>query len=122
MLLNPSNLYVGLCLCFYREIFQSLDMRTQGRLVKFPRSTVRFSQRLSTFKELLYISDGDCNGVFYYLGTSFGQHPWMNPVLTKVYLGIIDESLVLQEAVFTFIYDYHVQLHRTVTYELHITL
>lgn len=66
-----------------QEIFQSLDMRTQGRLVKFPRSTVRFSQRLSTFKELLYISDGDCNGVFYYLGTSFGQHPWMNPVLTK---------------------------------------
>jgi hypothetical protein len=66
-----------------QEIFQSLDMRTQGRLVKFPRSTVRFSQRLSTFKELLYISDGDCNGVFYYLGTSSGQHPWMNPVLTK---------------------------------------
>lgn len=66
-----------------QEIFQSLDMRTQGRLVKFPRSTARFSQRLSTFKELLYISDGDCNGVFYYLGTSYGSHPWMNPALTK---------------------------------------
>lgn len=80
-------------------------MRTQGRLVKFPRSTVRFSQRLSTFKELLYISDGDCNGVFYYLGTSFGQHPWMNPVLTKVYLCIVHESLSLQVAVIIFNYN-----------------
>ena len=67
-----------------REIFQSLHMRTQGRLVKFPQSNLRFSHRLSTYKELLYISDGDCNGVFYFIGTSFGVHRWMNPVLTKV--------------------------------------
>ena len=59
-------------------------MRMQGRLVKFLQSTLRFSCRLSTYKELLYISEGDCNGVFYYVGTSYGVHPWMNPVLTKV--------------------------------------
>lgn len=71
-------------LYLFREIFQTLDMRAQGRLVKFPQSNLRFSHRLSTCKELLYISDGDCNGVFYHIGTSFGVHPWMNPVLTKV--------------------------------------
>ena len=32
---------------------------------------------------LQYMYDGDCNGVCFYAGTSFGKHPWMNPVLLK---------------------------------------
>jgi hypothetical protein len=51
--------------------------------VKFPQNNQRFSRRPSTYKELLYICDGDCNGVFYYTGTSYGVHPWMNPALIK---------------------------------------
>jgi hypothetical protein len=52
-------------------------------MVKFPQNNQRFSRRPSTYKELLYICDGDCNGVFYYTGTSYGVHPWMNPALIK---------------------------------------
>ncbi|KAH9549375.1 hypothetical protein CY35_10G016000 [Sphagnum magellanicum] len=62
---------------------KSLGLRTQGRMVKFPQNNQRFSRRPSTYKELLYICDGDCNGVFYYTGTSYGVHPWMNPALIK---------------------------------------
>ncbi|CAL5438985.1 unnamed protein product [Camellia sinensis] len=35
------------------------------------------------FKELQYICDGDSNGVLYFIGTSFGEHQWVNPVLAK---------------------------------------
>jgi len=31
--------------------------------------------------ELLYVSDGDGNGVFRHLGTGYGRHSWVNPVL-----------------------------------------
>ena len=31
--------------------------------------------------ELLYISDGDGNGVCRHLGTGYGRHSWVNPVL-----------------------------------------
>ncbi|KAM7253169.1 hypothetical protein ACFE04_025787 [Oxalis oulophora] len=44
---------------------------------------VRFQHRRSSFKELQYICDGDSNGVFYFVGTSSGDHPWVNPVLSK---------------------------------------
>ncbi|BBM99480.1 hypothetical protein MPTK1_1g21560 [Marchantia polymorpha subsp. ruderalis] len=54
-----------------------------GRLVSFPKTSLRFTPRPSTYKELQYICDGDRNGVFHYIGTSYGLHPWMNPVLMK---------------------------------------
>ncbi|CAN4094082.1 unnamed protein product [Withania somnifera] len=43
----------------------------------------RFEHRKSSFKELLYICDGDSNGVLYFAGTSYGKHEWVNPVLSK---------------------------------------
>ncbi|OIT33253.1 btbpoz domain-containing protein [Nicotiana attenuata] len=43
----------------------------------------RFQHRKSSFKELLYICDGDSNGVLYFAGTSYGKHQWVNPVLSK---------------------------------------
>ncbi|KAF5934898.1 hypothetical protein HYC85_026027 [Camellia sinensis] len=43
----------------------------------------RFQHRRSSFKELQYICDGDSNGVLYFIGTSFGEHQWVNPVLAK---------------------------------------
>ncbi|XP_043708634.1 BTB/POZ domain-containing protein At2g30600 [Telopea speciosissima] len=44
---------------------------------------VRFQHRRSSFKELLYICDGDKNGVIYFAGTLYGEHQWVNPVLAK---------------------------------------
>ncbi|KAM3236841.1 BTB/POZ domain-containing protein [Capsicum annuum] len=43
----------------------------------------RFQHRKSSFKELLYICDGDSNGILYFAGTSYGKHQWVNPVLSK---------------------------------------
>ncbi|KAJ8540866.1 hypothetical protein K7X08_001682 [Anisodus acutangulus] len=43
----------------------------------------RFQHSKSSFKELLYICDGDSNGVLYFAGTSYGKHQWVNPVLSK---------------------------------------
>ncbi|KAG5542557.1 hypothetical protein RHGRI_022179 [Rhododendron griersonianum] len=43
----------------------------------------RFQHRRSSFKELQYICDGDSNGVLYFAGTSYGEHQWVNPVLSK---------------------------------------
>uniref|UniRef100_A0A7C8YYJ7 BTB domain-containing protein n=1 Tax=Opuntia streptacantha TaxID=393608 RepID=A0A7C8YYJ7_OPUST len=43
----------------------------------------RFQHRRSSYKELQYICDGDSNGVLFYAGTSYGDHPWVNPVLSK---------------------------------------
>lgn len=31
--------------------------------------------------ELLYVSDGDGNGVCRHLGTGYGRHSWVNPML-----------------------------------------
>ncbi|ESQ51619.1 hypothetical protein EUTSA_v10016264mg [Eutrema salsugineum] len=39
--------------------------------------------RRSSFKELQYIRDGDSNGVLHFVGTSYGSHQWVNPVLAK---------------------------------------
>ncbi|XVF35832.1 hypothetical protein REPUB_Repub19eG0004900 [Reevesia pubescens] len=44
---------------------------------------VRFQHRRSSYKELQSICDGDNNGVLYFAGTSYGEHPWVNPVLSK---------------------------------------
>ncbi|XWS24596.1 hypothetical protein CRYUN_Cryun28dG0116700 [Craigia yunnanensis] len=43
----------------------------------------KFQHRHSSYKELQYICDGDSNGVLYFAGTSYGEHPWVNPVLSK---------------------------------------
>ncbi|KAB1226139.1 hypothetical protein CJ030_MR1G023912 [Morella rubra] len=44
---------------------------------------VRFQHRRSSYKELQYICDGDSNEVLYFAGTSYGEHQWVNPVLSK---------------------------------------
>ncbi|KAL4586410.1 hypothetical protein LXL04_011046 [Taraxacum kok-saghyz] len=44
---------------------------------------IGFQHRQSSFKELQYRRDGDSNGVLYYVGTSYGKHQWVNPVLAK---------------------------------------
>lgn len=46
----------------------------------------KFQHRRSSFKELQYICNGDSNGVLYFAGTSYGEHQWVNPVLSKVNL------------------------------------
>ncbi|KAL3845875.1 hypothetical protein ACJIZ3_003278 [Penstemon smallii] len=43
----------------------------------------KFQHRRSSYKELQYICDGDSNGVLYFAGTSYGEHQWVNPVLSK---------------------------------------
>ncbi|CAL1383682.1 unnamed protein product [Linum trigynum] len=45
--------------------------------------SLRFQHRRSSYKELQYICDGDSNGVLHFAGTSYGQHQWVNPVLSK---------------------------------------
>lgn len=34
-------------------------------------------------KELVFVCNGDHNGVSYCLGTGFGKHSWVNPVALK---------------------------------------
>ncbi|KAE8736188.1 BTB/POZ domain-containing protein [Hibiscus syriacus] len=47
------------------------------------------SRQISAFGDLVstqtfqYICNGDSNGVLYLSGTSYGEHPWVNPVLSK---------------------------------------
>ncbi|KAK9689259.1 hypothetical protein RND81_09G047100 [Saponaria officinalis] len=43
----------------------------------------RFHHRKSSYIELQYMGDGDSNRVLYYAGTSYGEHPWVNLVLSK---------------------------------------
>ncbi|KAI7987166.1 BTB/POZ domain-containing protein [Camellia lanceoleosa] len=45
--------------------------------------SARFQHKRSSFTELQYICDGDNNGVLYFIGTSFGEQQWVNPVLAK---------------------------------------
>ncbi|CAA7037892.1 unnamed protein product [Microthlaspi erraticum] len=49
----------------------------------FPGNESMFQHRRSSFKELQYIRDGDSNGVLHFVGTSYGSHQWVNPVLAK---------------------------------------
>ncbi|KFK23322.1 hypothetical protein AALP_AAs74635U001200 [Arabis alpina] len=48
-----------------------------------PGNEPMFQHRRSSFKELQYIRDGDSNGVLHFVGTSYGSHQWVNPVLAK---------------------------------------
>ncbi|XP_047325319.1 BTB/POZ domain-containing protein At2g30600 [Impatiens glandulifera] len=43
----------------------------------------KYQHRRSSFKDRQFICDGDSNGVLYFAGTSYGEHQWMNPVLSK---------------------------------------
>ncbi|CAL5322535.1 unnamed protein product [Camellia sinensis] len=56
------------------------DVLTKAKKLQF---NARFQHRRSSFKELQYICDGDSNGVLYFIGTSFGEHQCVNPVLAK---------------------------------------
>ncbi|KAK6116169.1 hypothetical protein DH2020_008438 [Rehmannia glutinosa] len=52
-------------------------------LQKVKEAIGKYQHRRSSFKELQYICDGDSNGVLYFAGTSYGEHQWVNPVLSK---------------------------------------
>ncbi|THG04383.1 hypothetical protein TEA_023476 [Camellia sinensis var. sinensis] len=52
--------------------------------LEFGLANPQGDHKRSSFKELQYICDGDSNGVVYFIGTSFGEHQWVNPVLAKV--------------------------------------
>eukprot|EP00249_Psilotum_nudum_P017129 c26176_g2_i2 orf=223-2589(-) len=69
--------------CYEEGLLQCLDFNNQGTLIQLFKNGLMFSHRPSNFKELLYICDGDRNGVIYYAGTLYGAHLWMNPVLLK---------------------------------------
>ena len=68
----------------YRHLSKSFGVNTQGQKLG---NLIMFHPRPSSFKKLLYIRDGDHNGVIHYAGTSYGEHPWMNPILAKVLWG-----------------------------------
>lgn len=43
-----------------------------------------FRRRLApSCKELMYVCDGDRNGVVHYIGTDYGSKQWVNPVASK---------------------------------------
>lgn len=46
--------------------------------------SVRYQRRCLPFAlELMYVCDGDSCGVLHYLGTSYGEQGWVNPMLAK---------------------------------------
>lgn len=46
-------------------------------------ATQRFQRRTpSACQELMYMFDGDDNGVCHHAATSYGKQPWVNPVLS----------------------------------------
>ena len=72
------------------NLSKSFDINNQEQL----SNCIRFQPRPSSFKQLLYICDGDHNGVIHYVGTSYGKHPWMNPVLAKVLCGSLSNIFI----------------------------
>nr|XP_043615321.1 BTB/POZ domain-containing protein At2g30600 [Erigeron canadensis] len=66
---------------FYYLVKEAIEFLEAG--LQTPGSHQKFQHRQSSFKELQYIRDGDSNGVLYYVGTSYGKHQWVNPVLAK---------------------------------------
>lgn len=79
-----SIVFASICSKFYDDTLFSDDKlkKKLGNVIIL--CSVRFQHRRSSFKELQYICDGDSNGVLYFAGTSYGEHPWVNPVLAKV--------------------------------------
>lgn len=59
------------------------EVQASGQMARDPHAIARFHRRAGKLHELMYMSDGDTNGVFHFLATDGGQHPWINPVLTR---------------------------------------
>lgn len=79
-------------ICILLEMhFQRCAMFLSNELANIVLSwfSVKFQHRRSSYKELQYICDGDSNGILYFAGTSYGEHPWVNPVLSKVKFSIL---------------------------------
>ncbi|CAD5319962.1 unnamed protein product [Arabidopsis thaliana] len=66
---------------FNRLLKEAASFLTSGLIS--PGNEPMFQHRRSSFKELQYIRDGDSNGVLHFVGTSYGSHQWVNPVLAK---------------------------------------
>ncbi|KAG7573113.1 SKP1/BTB/POZ domain superfamily [Arabidopsis suecica] len=66
---------------FNRLVKEAASFLTSGLIC--PGNEQMFQHRRSSFKELQYIRDGDSNGVLHFVGTSYGSHQWVNPVLAK---------------------------------------
>uniref|UniRef100_A0A6U9RRN1 BTB domain-containing protein n=1 Tax=Picocystis salinarum TaxID=88271 RepID=A0A6U9RRN1_9CHLO len=59
------------------------EVQVSGQMARDPHAIARFHRRAGKLHELMYMSDGDSNGVFHFLATDGGQHPWINPALTR---------------------------------------
>lgn len=80
--LERSNLFYHIS-TFNHLVKEAITFQEVGFAGTVKRLDVRFRHRRSSFKELQYICDGDSNGVLYFAGTSYGEHQWVNPVLSK---------------------------------------
>lgn len=63
------------------EISTKIDnLQSSGSSTGDPPSPITPSNGgTTTTKQLTYVSNGDANGVCYWLGTNYGQQPWTNP-------------------------------------------
>jgi len=59
------------------------ELQASGQMTPDPYAIARFHRRAGQSYELMYMSDGDNNGIFHFLATDGGQHPWINPALTR---------------------------------------
>ncbi|XP_010469825.1 PREDICTED: BTB/POZ domain-containing protein At2g30600-like isoform X2 [Camelina sativa] len=80
--LEDSNLSKQIPI-FNRLVKEAASFLTSGLISPGNEPSSRFQHRRSSFKELQYIRDGDSNGVLHFVGTSYGSHQWVNPVLAK---------------------------------------
>jgi hypothetical protein len=65
------------------KALHSVENRRHVRPADAARA-VRYQRRkLPACRELMYVCDGDRNGVIHYLGTALGTQEWVNPVLAK---------------------------------------
>lgn len=80
--LEESNIVSHVAL-FDQLVKEALNYLEFGLARPENDQNVRFQHRRSSFKELQYICDGDSNGVLYFAGTSYGEHQWVNPVLSR---------------------------------------
>ncbi|XP_039140970.1 BTB/POZ domain-containing protein At2g30600 isoform X2 [Dioscorea cayenensis subsp. rotundata] len=81
-MLNESKL-CSVFPIFDQLVMEAINFAAIGMTTPVNNQNVRFQHRRSSFKELQYICDGDNNGVIYFAGTSYGEHQWLNPVLSK---------------------------------------
>ncbi|CAA3010178.1 BTB POZ domain-containing At2g30600 [Olea europaea subsp. europaea] len=81
-LLEGSNLCRHIT-TFRRLVKEAISFLEFGLTGPDKDLNVRFQHRRSSFRELQFICDGDSNGLLYFAGTSYGEHQWVNPVLSK---------------------------------------